>query len=141
MVFPRQPLAFRRWTCRGMVEAASSPLAFCFPNTQVRVRTVRLHHLHHGLAGYPTTWRGEAQIGAEKLPLVARITRRLDSENFPAMEIGSALRPRKVYRALVRGCHNRKLGGLAYSEELLGAAVGARRKDLNLGYPLPGAAS
>jgi ubiquinone biosynthesis protein Coq4 len=35
-----------------------------FPNTKQRVRSVRIHDVHHVLTGHATPWRGEGEIGA-----------------------------------------------------------------------------
>src|SRR5918912_487278 len=40
------------------------PLPLGFPNVSNRRRAVRFHDLHHVLTEYPTTWRGETEIGA-----------------------------------------------------------------------------
>ena len=36
--------------------------ALVFPNTKQRVRSVRIHDVHHVLTGYATSWRGEGEI-------------------------------------------------------------------------------
>src|SRR5690349_1116580 len=38
--------------------------SFKFPNTKGRIKAAKLHDLHHIATGYPTTWKGEAEIGA-----------------------------------------------------------------------------
>src|SRR5688572_12140938 len=46
---------------------AGGVTVFMFPNTAARVRSVKLHDLHHVLTEYDTTWAGEAEIGAWEL--------------------------------------------------------------------------
>src|SRR4051812_42059898 len=35
-----------------------------FPNSKGRKEAVKFHDVHHLLTGYPTTWKGEAMLGA-----------------------------------------------------------------------------
>ena len=46
------------------VRLKAGPLVIRFPNTQARLRAVKLHDLHHVLTEYDTSWSGEAEIGA-----------------------------------------------------------------------------
>lgn len=55
------------------VRLQAGPIPIYFPNTRARVRSVRVHDVHHVVTGYATTWTGEAEIGR---PLRWRILRR-----------------------------------------------------------------
>src|SRR5689334_975997 len=46
------------------VTVKMGPIPFAFPNSPERVRSVRLHDLHHVVTDYATDWTGEAEIGA-----------------------------------------------------------------------------
>jgi len=49
------------WTCRV------GPVVLCFPNFEWRRRALDAHDLHHLMAGYPMTIRGEFQMAAWEL--------------------------------------------------------------------------
>ncbi len=48
-------------------EADFGPLRYRVPNTRARGRALMVHDLHHVATGYPTDWRGEAEISAWEL--------------------------------------------------------------------------
>jgi ubiquinone biosynthesis protein Coq4 len=107
--------------------------AFAFPNTASRLRSVRLHDIHHVLTGYDTTWAGEAEIAAWELASGCRHHYAAWVLNLGAMAIGALLWPRRVLAAFRRG---RKCGNLyrgEYSDELLGLTVGELRRRIELG--------
>ena len=74
----------------------AGPISFYFPNTQARVRAVKLHDLQHILTEYDTNWIGEAEIGAWEIAsgcggyLAAWVL------NLGAFGLGLALAPRQI---------------------------------------------
>ena len=115
------------------------PVPVGFPNVGNRRRAVRFHDLHHVLTEYPTTWRGETEIGAWE---VATGLRRywagwlLDLLGFA---LGLAINPRGVYRAFLRGRRSANLYGLEWDDRLLALRVGDVRRRLRLDRPAEGA--
>lgn len=105
---------------------------FVFPNTASRVRSVRLHDLHHVLTGYDTTWTGEAEIGAWELASGCRRHYPAWVLNLGAVAIGAVLWPRRVLTAFRRGRRSRNLYGGEFSDALLARTVGEFRRDLRL---------
>lgn len=101
-----------------------------FPNTAARVRAVRLHDLHHVLAGYATTWAGEAEIGAWEVASGCGRHYPAWFLNFGALAIGLALAPDRVFRAFVRGRYSGNLYGGEFQEQMLDRTVGSLRGEL-----------
>jgi len=101
-----------------------------FPNTEARVRAVRLHDIHHVLTGYGTTWAGEAEIGAWEIASGCGRHYPAWILNFGALTIGLALAPARAFRAFVRGRHSHNLYGGEFQEALLGRSVGSLRQEL-----------
>lgn len=48
-------------------DAELGPFAYRVPNLPARAAALRVHDLHHLVTGYPTDWKGEAQISAWEL--------------------------------------------------------------------------
>ena len=48
-------------------EAEFGPVRYRVPNSKARGDALRVHDLHHLATGYPTDWRGEAEISAWEL--------------------------------------------------------------------------
>lgn len=48
-------------------DAELGPFAYRVPNLAARAAALRVHDLHHLVTGYPTDWKGEAQISAWEL--------------------------------------------------------------------------
>ena len=108
------------------------PVPIGFPNTRGRVEAVRFHDLHHVLTEYPTTWRGETEIGAWEVATgCARFYQGwlLDLLSFA---IGLVICPRRVYAAFMRGRRSRNLYRWRFDEELLSSRVGDVRRRLGL---------
>lgn len=103
---------------------------FAFPNTAARVRSVKLHDLHHVLTGYKTTWTGEAEIGAWEIASGCAHHLPAWILNLGAFAIGLAIAPRRVYAAFVRGRHSRNLYRREFEDALLERRVGELRADL-----------
>ena len=114
------------------VRLKAGPIRLYFPNIDARVRSVKLHDLHHVATEYETTWTGEAEIGAWEIASgcgrhwVAWLL------NFAAFAIGLFIAPRLTFRAFVRGRHTANLYGGAFQESLLDRTVGDLRQSLHL---------
>lgn len=106
-----------------------------FPNTDARRRCVPLHDLHHVLTEYPTTWRGETEIGAWEVATGIRqhyVGWLLDLLGFA---MGLVINPRGVFRAFVRGRRSRNLYDEEWHEGMLARRVGEERRRLKLDAP------
>jgi hypothetical protein len=117
------------------------PLPLGFPNVGNRRRAVRFHDLHHVLTEYPTTWRGETEIGAWE---VATGLRRYWSGwllDLLGFALGLLINPRGVYRAFLRGRVSANLYGLEWDDKLLSLRVGDVRRRLRLDRPAQGASA
>jgi hypothetical protein len=119
----------------GWVKMRAGPIPIWFPNTVARVKAVRFHDLHHVLTEYPTTWRGESEIGAWEVATGCAAHYQGWLLNLLAFAIGLAINPRGVYRAFMRGRRSRNLYRLTFSDELLSRKVGDMRRELNLDTP------
>ncbi len=104
-----------------------------FPNTAQRVRSVRLHDLHHILTGYDTSWLGEAEIGAWELASGCRDHYAAWILNSLAVLAGLLISPRALLRAARRGRRSRNLYDGEWDEEWLLLRVGVLRARLGLG--------
>jgi hypothetical protein len=116
----------------GWVKMRAGPIPIWFPNTVARVKAVRFHDLHHVLTEYPTTWRGEAEIGAWEVATGCAAHYQGWLLNLLAFAIGLLINPRGVYRAFVRGRRTRNLYRATFSDELLARRVGDVRRELDL---------
>lgn len=103
------------------------------PNTAGRRRAVRLHDLHHILTGYPTTWRGEAEISAWEVGSGGLKTFFagwvLDLMNIAQ---GVVINPAGVYRGFMRGRQTKNLFGAEFNTKLLDSSVDEYRERLGL---------
>ncbi len=104
--------------------------AISFPNTQSRVRAVKLHDIHHILTEYATTWIGEAEIGAWEIASGCGRHYPAWFLNFGALAIGLVLGPRRVRAAFIRGRHSRNLYAGQFDDSLLDRTVGELREQL-----------
>jgi hypothetical protein len=116
----------------GWVKMKAGPVPIWFPNTVARVKAVKFHDLHHVLTEYPTTWRGEAEIGAWEVATGCAAHYQAWLLNLLAFAIGLAINPRGVYRSFTRGRHSRNLYRTTFSDELLARTVGEVRRELDL---------
>src|SRR3954469_24956525 len=119
------------------VRLKAGPLTVKFPNTAARVRSVKLHDIHHILTEYDTSWTGEAEIGAWEIASgcgrhsVAWIL------NLGAYGIGLIIAPPRTYRAFIRGRHSHNLYPSIFREELLEQCVGSLRDELSIASETP----
>lgn len=116
----------------GWVKMRAGPIPIWFPNTVARVKAVKFHDLHHVLTEYPTTWRGEAEIGAWEVATGCAAHYQAWLLNLLAFAIGLWINPRGVYRAFMRGRRTRNLYRTTFSDELLARRVGDVRRELEL---------
>jgi hypothetical protein len=105
---------------------------FAFPNTPSRVRAVRYHDVHHVATGYPTTWTGEAEIGAWEVASGCADHTAAWVLNLYAMTLGLWFAPRAVFRAFVRGRSSRNCYREPWSDALLDENLGDLRDRLGL---------
>src|SRR5215212_7542800 len=115
---------------------AAGRTVFAFPNTAARVRSVRLHDIHHVLTEYDTSWAGEAEIGAWELASGCGRHYPAWLLNFAAVAIGAFFWPARVWAAFRRGRRSGNLYATDFSEELLDHTVGDLRRAI--GLPPPG---
>jgi hypothetical protein len=116
----------------GWVKMKAGPVPIWFPNTVARVKAVKFHDIHHVLTEYPTTWAGEAEIGAWEVATGCAAHYQAWLLNLLAFAIGLVINPRGVYLAFMRGRHTRNLYRTTYSDELLARTVGEMRRELKL---------
>ncbi|HLL15512.1 MAG TPA: hypothetical protein VK388_10640 [Pyrinomonadaceae bacterium] len=116
----------------GWVKMRAGPIPIWFPNTVARVKAVKFHDLHHVLTEYPTTWRGEAEIGVWEVATGCAAHYQAWLLNLLAFAIGLGINPRGVYRAFMRGRCTRNLYRTTFSDELLARRVGDVRRELEL---------
>jgi ubiquinone biosynthesis protein Coq4 len=120
------------------VKLRAGPMPLWFPNTKARVRSVKLHDLHHVATGYDTTWTGEAEIGAWELAAGCGRHYAAWILDLFAVLIGLAIAPRRTWRAWRRGRRSRSLYALRELDEaLLEESVEVLRDRLGLA-DLPG---
>jgi hypothetical protein len=115
------------------------PLKVPIPNLPARVRAVRLHDLHHVLAGYDTSWTGEAEIAGWELASGCRRYWAAWLLNFGAFAIGLVIAPRRLWSAFVRGRRSRNLYDRATDDGLTELPLGEVREDLGLAAREPDA--
>jgi hypothetical protein len=112
------------------VRLKAGPLTVKFPNTAARVRSVKLHDIHHILTEYDTSWTGEAEIGAWEIASGCGRHAVAWMLNLGAFGIGLVIAPRRTYQAFIRGRHSRNLYPSVFREELLDQRVGSLREEL-----------
>jgi hypothetical protein len=117
-----------RWV---VLRIGSLPIG-AVPNTAQRVRSVRLHDLHHVLTGYDTNWTGEAEIAAWELASGCADHFAAWFFNSFAFVIGCFISPRAVLAATRRGRRERNLYSGEWQESLLKQSVGEMRADLGI---------
>jgi hypothetical protein len=114
------------------VKLKLGPFPITFPNTASRKRAIPLHDLHHVATGYPTTWIGEAEIGAWEVAGGCTDHWAAWVLNTGTFGYGLVLAPRRVYRAFMRGRKSRTLYHTGWDEALLELSVGQLRERLQI---------
>jgi hypothetical protein len=114
------------------VKMKAGPIPIAFPNTKARIRSVKLHDLHHVLTEYPTTWTGEAEIGAWEVASGCADHYPAWVLNSYAFAIGLVISPLTTYRAFIRGRHSANLYRKVFDDALLSRRVGSMRRELHL---------
>src|SRR5215203_1637137 len=112
------------YTDRWVRLKASGVTVLVFPNTAARVRSVKLHDIHHVLTEYDTTWTGEAEIGAWELASGCARHYAAWMLNIGAVGIGMLFAPKRVWTAFKRGRRSDSLYRTTFSDELLDETVG-----------------
>ena len=121
------------------VKLMAGPVPIFFPNTPQRVRSVRLHDLHHVVTDYATDWTGEAEIGAWEIASDCRDHYAAWVLNLLALAIGLVIAPAAMWRAFARGRHSANLYENDFRESLLEERVGELRGRLGLATRARGA--
>jgi hypothetical protein len=119
------------------VRLKAGPLTVKFPNTAARVRSVKLHDIHHILTEYDTSWTGESEIGAWEIASGCGRHSVAWTLNLGAFGIGLVIAPRRTYRAFIRGRHSRNLYPTVFREEMLEERVGSMRDELSIQSDTP----
>lgn len=117
-----------RWV---ILRAGGIPIG-AFPDSPQRVRSVRLHDVHHVVAGYDTSWTGEAEIAAWELASGCADHYAAWMLNVSALLIGIFIAPRAVLAAARRGRATRNLYDGEWDEAILDRSVGEIRAELGL---------
>lgn len=105
------------------VRLQAGPVPIYFPNTAARVRSVRVHDIHHVVTGYATTWTGEAEIGAWEIASGCADHVAAWILNLLALPIGLAIAPAATFRAFVRGRRSTNLYRTSIDDALLDRPV------------------
>jgi hypothetical protein len=112
------------------VKVQLGPLPVWIRNTQSRVRSVRLHDVHHVLTGYDTDVAGEGEIGAFELAAGCADHPAAWYLNLNAVAIALPLGVRRLARAFARGRRSGCLYDREWDEALLDETVGGLRERL-----------
>lgn len=119
------------------VKLQAGPISLYMPNTEARVRAVKLHDLHHPATEYDTSWTGEAEIAAWEIASGCARHYAAWILNLQAWSLGLFLAPGRVFRAFVRGRSSSNLYRSTVDDGLLGESMGSLRRRLNLNQPVP----
>jgi hypothetical protein len=87
------------------------PIPMPFPNTQGRLRAVRVHDLHHIVTGYATDTLGEFEISAWEIGAGCKDFWAAWQLNLAGMATGALVAPGRIHRAFARGLASRSLYG------------------------------
>ena len=115
------------------VRIEMKPFPVYFPNTASRVRSAKLHDLHHLALEYKTDWPGEVEIAGWEIASGCGRHPWAWLLNLGAFAVGIALFPKRLYRAFVRGRHAANLYREGFPEtELPHRTVGWLRRELRI---------
>lgn len=103
--------------------ARLGPIPLSFPNTPSRKRAIPIHDLHHVATGYPTTFVGEAEIGAWEIAGGCADYWAAWVLDTCSLGYGLVIAPRRVYRAFMRGRQSRTLYHTGWDDALLDLSV------------------
>ena len=121
------------YTAKWVTLARIGPIPLGFPNTPNRVRSVKLHDLHHVLTEYDADFTGEAEIAAWEIGAGCHRHHAAWLLNLAALTYGLALAPKRVLRAFARGRRSETLyAARELDEALLDETVGELRVRLHL---------
>ena len=119
------------------VKLQAGPIAFYMPNSDARVRAVKLHDLHHPATEYDTTWTGEAEIAAWEIASGCAHHYAAWILNLQAWSVGLFLAPVRVFDAFVRGRSSANLYRSIVDDALLAGSIGSLRQRLRLDVDPP----
>ncbi len=112
------------------VKLQLGPVPVWILNTASRVRSVRLHDVHHVLTGYGTDVLGEGEIGAFELAAGCADHWAARYLNLNAVAIALPLGAGTLLRAYARGRRSRCLYDREWDDALLDETVGKLRERL-----------
>ena len=121
------------------VKLQAGPITIYMPNSDARVRAVKLHDLHHPATEYDTSWTGEAEIAAWEIGSGCAHHYAAWVLNLQAWAIGLFLAPSRVFQAFVRGRSSLNLYRSTVDDMLLAETIGSLRRRLHLNQPVPSA--
>ena len=115
------------------VRIEMKPFPVYFPNTASRVKSAKLHDLHHLALEYKTDWPGEVEIAGWEIASGCGRHVWAWLLNLGAFAVGMALFPKRLFRAFVRGRHAANLYREGFPEaELCNRTVGWLRERLGI---------
>jgi hypothetical protein len=124
------------------VRIEMKPFPVYFPNSASRVRSAKLHDLHHLALEYKTDWPGEVEIAGWEMASGCGRHPWAWLLNLGAFAVGIVLFPKRLYRAFVRGRHAANLYREGFPEMELGnKTVGWLRRRLRIDGAVPEASA
>jgi hypothetical protein len=118
-----------------LVKLQLGPVPVYILNSASRVRSVRLHDIHHVLTGYDTDVPGEGEIGAFELGAGCADHWAAWYLNLNAITIALPFAAGRMLRAFARGRRSRCLYDREWDERLLDETVGQLRGELAIAAP------
>ena len=119
------------------VKLQLGPVPVWIVNTKSRVRSVRLHDVHHVLTGYRTDVLGEGEIGAFELGAGCADHVAAWYLNLNALTLALLLGPARLLRAFARGRRSGCLYDREWDEALLDETVAGLRRRIGVADPEP----
>ena len=106
------------------------------PNFPARKKAVRFHDVHHILTGYPTTWKGETEIGAWEVATGGGTYIATWIFDLGIFATGLFLHPVATFRAFVKGLRSKSFYNDEYTyEEVLEMTIGEAQSLLKITPP------
>ncbi|HLQ36697.1 MAG TPA: hypothetical protein VK348_02760 [Planctomycetota bacterium] len=109
-----------------------------FPNFDARRAVLVTHDVHHLLTGYPTTWRGEAEISAFEIVTGCKRYWAAWFFNLGGFLFGLWIAPSRTFRAFARARRCTNFYG-ADAAAVLQKRIGEAQRELGLDRPMPAA--